>query len=74
MLQPTTLGRRHLIALACPTIIIAVIVATVVAVLVTSVVVTAAVVVLVIFVVGGDHAHPMSRHRVIIVVQGLHIL
>jgi hypothetical protein len=69
MLQPTTLAGRHLIALACPAIIIAVIVATAVAVLVTA----AAVVVLVIFVVRGDHAHPMSRHRVVIIVQGLHI-
>jgi hypothetical protein len=68
MLQPTTLARRHLIALACPTIIIAVIIATVVAVLI-----TASVVVLVIFIEGGDDAHPMSRHRVVIVVQGLQI-
>jgi hypothetical protein len=68
MLQPTTLAGRHLIALACPAIIIAVIIATAVAVLVTVVVV-----VLVIFVGGGDHAHPMSRYRVAIVVQGLHI-
>jgi hypothetical protein len=74
MLQPTTLAGRHLIALACPAIIIAVIVATAVAVLITAAIVTTAVVVvLVIFVVRGDHAHPMSRHRVVIVVQGLHI-
>jgi hypothetical protein len=73
MLQPTTLAGRHLITSACPAIIIVVIVATTVAVLVTTAVVTVAVVVLVIFVVGGDHAHPMSRHRVVIVVQGLHI-
>jgi hypothetical protein len=73
MLQPTTLAGRHLIALACPAIIIAVIVATVVAVLVTTAIVTAAIVGLVIFVIGGDDAHPMSRHRVVIVVQGLHI-
>jgi hypothetical protein len=73
MLQPTTLAGRHLIALAYPTIIIAVIVAIVVAVLITAAVVTAAVVVLVIFVVGGDDAHPMSRHQVVIVVQGVHI-
>jgi hypothetical protein len=73
MLQSTTLAGRHLIALACPAIIIAVIVATAVAILVTTVVVTVVIVVLVIFVVGGDHAHPMSRHQVVIVVQGLHI-
>jgi hypothetical protein len=72
MQQPTTLARRHLIALACPAIIIAVIVATAVAVLVNAAVVTATVVVLVIIVRGAD-AHPMSRHRVVIVVKGLHI-
>ena len=71
MLQPTTLVGRHLIALACPAIIIAVIVATALAVLVTAAVVTAAVVV--VLVIRGDHAHPMSRHRVVIIVQGLHI-
>jgi hypothetical protein len=37
MLQPTTLAGRHLIALACPAIIITVIVATAVTVLVTAV-------------------------------------
>jgi hypothetical protein len=67
MLQPTTLAGRHLIALACLTIIIVVIVDIAIAVLVTAIVVTAFVV------VQGDHAHPMSRHRVVIVVQGLHI-
>ena len=75
MVQPTTLAGRHLIALACPAIIIVVIVATAVAVLVTTAVVTAAVVVLVfvVFIIRGADAHPMSRHRLVIVVEGLHI-
>jgi hypothetical protein len=73
MQQSTMLAGRHIIALACPAIIIAIIVATVVAVLVTATIVTAVVVILVIFVVRGDDAHPMSRYRVVIVVEGLHI-
>jgi hypothetical protein len=70
MQQLTTLAGRHLIALACPTIIVVVIVATVVAVLITVVVV---VLVIIVFVVRGADAHPMSRHRVVIIVEGLHI-
>jgi hypothetical protein len=66
MQQSTTLARRHLIAyLACPAIIIVVIVAT-------AIIVTATVIVLVIVVRGVD-AHPMSRRRVVILVEGLHI-
>jgi hypothetical protein len=75
MQQPATLAGRHLIALACPTIIITVIVATAVVVLITAAVVIVAVVVLVIvvFIIRGADAHPMSRHRVVIIVEGLHI-
>jgi hypothetical protein len=75
-MQPTMLAGTHLITyLASPAIIIAIIVATVITVVVTTVVFTAAIVVLVIIVlfIRGDDVHPLSRHRVIVVVEGLHI-
>ena len=71
MQQPMTLAGRHLIAyLACPAIIITVIIDIAVAIVVTAAIVV--LVIAVLFVRGAD-AHPMFRHRVVIIVEGLHI-